>query len=171
MVDSTRCKKCGGNNPPEARFCLSCGSPLIPLPPGAAPQPQDVADEIHRLRDMVSTINARLDALEKNANRPVTPSPIAAPAPEEIPAPATVSVPVTAPTPAVTPPPAAEKPPRPPLEWEQILGGNWLARIGVLALIVGVGFFLKYAFDNNWIGPAARVILGVVAGLVMLGSG
>jgi uncharacterized membrane protein len=56
-------------------------------------------------------------------------------------------------------------------EWEQVLGGNWLARIGVLALIIGIGFFLKYAFDNNWIGPSARIILGVIAGLIMLGAG
>ena len=56
-------------------------------------------------------------------------------------------------------------------EWEQILGGNWLARIGVITLIVGVGFFLKFAFDNNWLGPLSRVILGVVSGLALLGGG
>ena len=52
-------------------------------------------------------------------------------------------------------------------EWEQILGGNWLARIGVLALVIGAGFFLKFAFDQNWLGPTARVILGVIGGLAM----
>lgn len=56
-------------------------------------------------------------------------------------------------------------------EWEQILGGNWLARIGILAVIIGAAFFLKFAFDNNWLGPGARVILGVAAGLVLLGLG
>jgi uncharacterized membrane protein len=52
-----------------------------------------------------------------------------------------------------------------------ILGGSWLARVGVIAIIIGAGFFLKYAFDQNWLGPTARVILGIVAGLVMLGLG
>ncbi|MFS8512997.1 MAG: hypothetical protein LOD87_04680, partial [Planifilum fulgidum] len=36
-------------------------------------------------------------------------------------------------------------------EWEQLIGGKWLNRIGAFALILGVGFFLKYAFDNNLI--------------------
>jgi uncharacterized membrane protein len=61
--------------------------------------------------------------------------------------------------------------PAKPREWEQILGGNWLARIGVIALIIGAAFFIKYAFDNDWLGPNARVILGIVAGLAMVGSG
>jgi uncharacterized membrane protein len=61
--------------------------------------------------------------------------------------------------------------PRKPREWEQILGGSWLARIGALSLIIGVAFFLKFAFENNWLGPSARVILGIIGGLVMIGGG
>lgn len=53
-------------------------------------------------------------------------------------------------------------------ELEQKIGGKWLAVIGVLALILGVSFFLKYAFDNNWIGPVGRVGIGVVAGVLLL---
>ena len=60
---------------------------------------------------------------------------------------------------------------RPPGEWEQILGGNWLARIGVFALLIGIAFFLKYAFDRNWISPAIRVLMGGVFGLLLLGGG
>ena len=40
---------------------------------------------------------------------------------------------------------------------EALIGGNWFNRIGILAIILGSGFFLKYAFDNQWIGPSARV--------------
>jgi len=47
-----------------------------------------------------------------------------------------------------------------PIDWELILGGNWLARIGILAVVVGMGFFLKLSFDNNWIGETGRVALG-----------
>ena len=61
--------------------------------------------------------------------------------------------------------------PAKPKEWEQILGGNWLARIGVLALIIGVAFFIKLAFDNNWIGPMVRIILGTATGLGLLAGG
>ena len=56
------------------------------------------------------------------------------------------------------------------VDWEVILGGNWLARIGILAVVIGVGFFLKLAFDNNWIGDVGRVALGVVGGLALLGG-
>jgi uncharacterized membrane protein len=34
-----------------------------------------------------------------------------------------------------------------------------------------MGFFLKYAFDNDWIGPTGQVILGIVVGLGLLGGG
>ena len=55
--------------------------------------------------------------------------------------------------------------------WEWLIGGNWLARIGILAVIIGVGFFLKLAFDNEWIGETGRVVLGLAAGLALLGAG
>ena len=56
-------------------------------------------------------------------------------------------------------------------DWEWLLGGNWLARIGIVAVIIGVGFFLKLAFDNNWIGETGRVALGLVLGAALLGGG
>jgi len=63
-------------------------------------------------------------------------------------------------------------PPPPPSrrreEWEAFVGGKLLNRIGALALILGVGFFLKYAFDNDWISETVRVLIGAVAGLTCL---
>ena len=53
-------------------------------------------------------------------------------------------------------------------EWEALIGGNWLNRIGALALILGVSFFMKYAFDNNWISPVERVAIGVAVGAGLL---
>lgn len=73
------------------------------------------------------------------------------------------------PKPEITPPPiSAVK-----REWnvETLIGGNWLNRIGVVLVLFGVAFFLKYAFDNRWIGETGRVILGFIAGLVFLGLG
>lgn len=78
-------------------------------------------------------------------------------------------------------PVAAEAPPPPSgpglldtlagRDWEWLLGGNWLARIGVAALVIGVGFFLQLAFANNWIGSTGRVALGLVGGVAFLGAG
>tara|TARA_B100001123_G_scaffold223328_2_gene251418 strand:+ start:369 stop:2285 length:1917 start_codon:yes stop_codon:yes gene_type:complete len=54
-------------------------------------------------------------------------------------------------------------------DWESIIGGNWLARIGVLAVVIGMGFFLKLVFDQNWVTQEGRIILGIVTGLAFLG--
>ena len=42
---------------------------------------------------------------------------------------------------------------------------------GALALFVSAGFFVKYAIDNEWLGQTARVVLGIVGGLVLLVAG
>ncbi len=49
--------------------------------------------------------------------------------------------------------------------------GRILGRIGIGAVIVGVAFFLKYAFDNNWIQPTSRVIIGLLIGILVMGIG
>ncbi len=51
---------------------------------------------------------------------------------------------------------------------ENIIGAHWLNRVGIAALLIGVAFFLKYAFDNEWIGPAARIGIGMIAGTALL---
>jgi uncharacterized membrane protein len=72
-------------------------------------------------------------------------------------------------TPPITPWAAHPvKPSRSRAEWEAFVGGKLLNRIGAFALIIGVGFFLKYAFDNDWISETVRVLIGAGAGLVCL---
>ena len=61
--------------------------------------------------------------------------------------------------------------PRSREEWEILVGGKLLNRVGALALILGVGFFLKYAFDNDWLNELARVLMGAAAGLLLIGGG
>jgi uncharacterized membrane protein len=43
-----------------------------------------------------------------------------------------------------------------------------LNRIGIAALLIGVSYFLKFAFDNNWIGPTGRVTIGILAGIAIV---
>ena len=78
-------------------------------------------------------------------------------------APAPVTPPVSAAT--MSPPPAKS---RTKEEWEALIGGKLLNRIGALALILGVGFFLQYAFANDWITEPIRVAVGVLLGLALL---
>ncbi|HKP86115.1 MAG TPA: DUF2339 domain-containing protein [Blastocatellia bacterium] len=54
---------------------------------------------------------------------------------------------------------------------EARIGGSWFNRIGIIAVALGVGFFLKYAFDNQWIGAWGRVMIGVAIGLGFLIAG
>ena len=98
------------------------------------------------------------------------PSPARARGRLERPAPA-----VSSPRPPATIMPAVSAPPvSPPAksrtkeEWEALIGGKLLNRIGALALIIGVGYFLQYAFENNWITEPVRVLIGVVLGLGLL---
>lgn len=51
---------------------------------------------------------------------------------------------------------------------ESEIGLKWLGRIGILALIFGVSFFLKYAFENDWVGEAGRVAMGIISGLALI---
>jgi len=152
-------------------------------------------EEIKRLKELITnqskhfvSMNDRLATLEGSA-RPVTKPALVTPrAVTPPPQPAqkrwTLTQPIT-PAPETTKPvsraPSVTQPPSPPSrawperkrerEWEWILGGNWLARIGVLALIIGIAFLLKLAADNDWIAPIGWVVLGIVTGLVMLGIG
>jgi uncharacterized membrane protein len=47
---------------------------------------------------------------------------------------------------------------------ESQLGTRVLSKIGVVLLLVGVAWFLKWAFDNRWIGPMGRVAAGLLVG-------
>ena len=51
---------------------------------------------------------------------------------------------------------------------ESRIGSHWLNRIGIAALLIGISYFLKFAFDNNWIGPTGRVTIGILAGIAMV---
>lgn len=57
--------------------------------------------------------------------------------------------------------------------FEETIGRWWLGVVGVIAIVFGVSFFLKYAFENNLIGVTGRVALGFIGGLslVALGEG
>ncbi len=61
---------------------------------------------------------------------------------------------------------AAHEPKRRDLE--STIGGSWFNWIGIIAVTFGVAFFLKFAFDKQWIGPSARISLSAIVGISLL---
>lgn len=51
---------------------------------------------------------------------------------------------------------------------ENRIGSQWFNRIGILAVLIGMAWFLKLAIDNHWIGPATRVLIGIAAGVALV---
>ena len=54
------------------------------------------------------------------------------------------------------------------IEW---LAERWMAWVGAAALLMGLGFFLKYAIERGWIGPEIRVGMGLVFAVALYGLG
>lgn len=52
---------------------------------------------------------------------------------------------------------------------EKFIGENLLSKIGIAVLVLGISFFVKYAIDQNWIKEAGRVIIGLIAGGILIG--
>lgn len=52
---------------------------------------------------------------------------------------------------------------------EKLLGGNLLAKIGIVTLVLGIGFFVKYAIDQGWINEIGRVAIGLLTGGIIIG--
>ena len=150
------CADCGQGVAAADNFCRHCGVTLGQAPENAAGLPAVVA----ALQGEEARLYRRVEALETGQAPPPV-SPAARPA---------------RPHPAAAAPSAAGGPGGfigrlRAMDWEWLLGGNWLARVGILAVVLGLAFFLKLAFDNDWIGETGRVVLGLLVGSGLLGGG
>jgi uncharacterized membrane protein len=115
--------------------------------------------ELQQLRQAVSDLTARIARLEETLQprqKPAPPTPPTKPAATNLPAP-----PVSPPfdSPRNLPSAAGDR------DLESRIGSHWLNRIGITAVLIGVSYFLKFAFDNDWIGPAGRIAIGLLAGI------
>lgn len=54
---------------------------------------------------------------------------------------------------------------------EQRIGTQWVLIAGVITVMFAVGYFLKYAYEQRWIGPLGRVLIAGVSGLIALAVG
>src|SRR5215217_21623 len=97
----------------------------------------------------------RLEALEAAlAGRPIVVEPNPAPPPE----------------PVLEPPPLRVSPPATSLnafELESLIGRRGVGWVAVVLILFATAFFLKYAFENRWIGELGRVSIGIAFGIAM----
>ncbi|MBL8237009.1 MAG: DUF2339 domain-containing protein [Bryobacterales bacterium] len=93
-------------------------------------------------------------------------------------APPPVHVPAPPPPVAATPPPLQAPPaiaaaagpyPEPARDLEALIGGNWLSKLGVLMLLIGVALFLGFSLTE--MGAIGRVLTGAATSLALLGAG
>ena len=130
--------------------------------------PQSDLDAIRRL---LADLTTRVYRIERRLQMdvqaaPQAHAPLAAPASPTPAPPAQADRPMNfAPQPQVPARPPSVASPPPEIDLESRIGSHWLNRIGILALLIGISYFLKFAFDSNWIGPAGRVTIGILAGI------
>jgi uncharacterized membrane protein len=78
----------------------------------------------------------------------------------------------SAPVPAPPPPPrgraALPAGAKPASSLESRIGAQLLNRIGILAVLIGMAWFLKLAFDRNWIGPGIRIWIGLACAAALV---
>ena len=75
------------------------------------------------------------------------------------------------PEPGPTPPPVTSPPGLRAHQIESMIGRRWVGWIAISLILFATAFFLKYAFDNGWIGELGRVAVGITFGIVMSVAG
>lgn len=54
-----------------------------------------------------------------------------------------------------------------PSNLEEALTSRWLVWVGAIAIALAATFLVKHAIDEGWLGPTARVTLGLVLGVAL----
>ena len=141
-----------------------------------------------RVRELTIRVYASEQALEALHHVP----PVAARFPEPVPEPAAAFTPAQVPVEAIIdePPPLPEwlnsapplASPAPPLvpqptwrdrfqgeEWEALLGGSILNKLGALILVIGLALFLRFSLDS--LGAIGKIAVGICTGGCMIAAG
>ena len=144
----------------------SASAPAEPVSEAASPAPAAIVPAAMPAAALVSASSAELGASATEEMVPIE-------------ATSTAAVPVrlggkpsaaarAAEVPPRMSPPGPPSPPSPPPAWlAWVMGGNTLARIGILLLFIGVGFLLKYASEHVHVSIELR-LSAVAAGAIAL---
>ena len=177
------CPRCRSSVTTATR-CPQCGFDLSLLQ-----QVESLESEIQQtrtlLRESLDRVDRKVTGLRQECVAVLGREMQAAPAPE-IPVEA---VPAVLPsvasnwTPPVVPPKRPEVKATEPAknDWNDVpvfgqlteaqFGQKWLLIVGIVIMLFGVAYFLKYSFDRNWISPAMRVLMAYGVGGTLLALG
>lgn len=133
--------------------------PLAPTATPAAAAPVRPAEDVRPLV-APAPVPARVEG--PAAPRPVSVEPPAV----AIPAAAAAAPAAAASSAAPAAPPAAT-----PDDLEQRIGSRWLLYAGIAAVVLGMSYFVKFAFDNGWVSEPLRVAGGLAIGLGLVAAG
>jgi uncharacterized membrane protein len=133
--------------------------------------------ELEAIRRSIAELTTRVYRIEQRLGVPPPPPLEAVPpsgkldaqlGPSAAPPAASPTAPPNAPYPLVPPRPSIASTLKSQRDLESRIGSHWLNRIGIAAMLIGVSYFLKFAFENNWIGPAGRISIGLIAGIAVV---
>ncbi|MDX2154610.1 MAG: DUF2339 domain-containing protein [Bryobacteraceae bacterium] len=135
---------------------------------------KQLSQDTASLEEQVRRLTKRVFELEQRgpiAGPPPAPPPL--PQPEQRPLPQAEPEPVTVvrevePEPEPEPAPVLA-PAAAPRDWEALIGGNLLNKLGALVLVIGVALFLAYGVTQ--LGPGGRIAVGMTVGVSLLAAG
>ena len=134
--------------------------------------------DLESIRRILADLTTRIDRIERKLARDAELPPASTqsrpPSEPQVPArPPTETAGLRPAYPPAAPPPTSPHPTaigrlRSQPDLEARIGSHWLNRIGIAAVLIGISYFLKFAFENNWIGAAGRVSIGLIAGIAIV---
>lgn len=119
-----------------------------------------VADLTRRIADLEAAIRPSTVPALARPKEPIAEEPVAQA--EIVPEPEPATAPWELPAPI-----GAQK----PIDWELLIGRKALGWVAVVVFLFAAAFFIRYAFENQWIGPLGRVSLGAVVGTALVIGG
>ncbi len=114
--------------------------------------------------DLLASLLARVAALEQQVAALQSPPPSLSRRPDPTPPPRPLPAPLQRLADGPPAPPAISTPILPKQSLENRLGSQVFNRIGIVALLLGASWALKLAIEQGWLGPMARVLVGLAAG-------
>lgn len=141
---------------------------------------QNVELPKHEVTEPIEPVKpaAAYAAADKSIDKPVVSEPVVVIAPQAVDNLSSTNEVPTSPSPVFREPDTTKPYPYPVVEdaedegkglVEKLFGGNLFAKIGIVTLVLGIGFFVKYAIDQGWINEVARVAIGLAVGGIIIG--